>query len=128
MSTASPPWSYVANNNIPAVVQALNSGQLTPNSLDQFNNTILANAAARGYLDMAMMLVEKGAKIPDPNACTWVGKQAVNVSANDIAKLRAMVCQGQIDNPNKKYLLIGGGVLALLVAGGLAYYYFKGRK
>lgn len=134
-------WSYFTNNNITGLQQAIRSGQVSPNAMDVYNNSILSNATARGQLNMALMLVANGAKIPNSDSCEWVGKQATGVSPSDIAIMQKLVCHGQIDptvqntynsylppTNMKKYLLISGGILSVIVVAGLIYYMSKKSK
>lgn len=90
-------WNYFTNNDVAGLRQAILSGQVSPNAVDGYGNSILANATARGQLTMVIMLVMNGASIPDTGACGWIGKQTSGASQNDISIIRSIVCNGQID-------------------------------
>lgn len=89
------PWTFIREGNVEMVRRAIQAGQFSPNARDTYGNSALANAAARGQLQMVRMLIQEGATVPDQNAEYWAGKQGGTQEDN-------LVIKGLVSGQEKK--------------------------
>ncbi len=92
-------WTALRSDDVQTVTTLLTNKSADPNSEDTFGNTALANAAARGYLDMVTLLICHGATVPDADACFWAGQQAEGNTVGNTQQIKNLICGPKLQQP-----------------------------